>query len=271
MSPFSRKLKKTRLALGHRTARAGFDWFKSKGVSFNYSYYMQLEKEGVPSAAVAQEMASVLKGETGDQLLLAYCRSLFPKHTYLFPESVTATAAAPNPPEPTDKTYAPAGQRELSPRQVAAIAASQAHYHFFLLSTLARRPVPTAELSKWFSSREISSVTRDLQKAGLIRATPEGFEAVSVEMRFPAADNKGLKDAYAQFDAWDEKFGDQFALDFILNKMLIRRVSTRYLVIIRHQLEVLFELVRSADETDLRFNEKVLQMKVVLRQGNLPG
>jgi hypothetical protein len=60
-------------------------------------------------------------------------------------------------------------------------------------------------------------------------------------------------------------------LDLLVNKMIIRRVSGRYLVIIRKQLEVLFELVKSSDETDIRFNDQVLQLKVALRQGKLPG
>jgi hypothetical protein len=112
---------------------------------------------------------------------------------------------------------------------------------------------------------------KQLSGAALVRVAEEGFEAVSIESRFPDAYNDELKAAYAKFDLWDEEFGARMGLDLLVNKMIIRRVSGRYLVIIRKQLEVLFELVKSSDETDIRFNDQVLQLKVALRQGKLPG
>jgi hypothetical protein len=139
------------------------------------------------------------------------------------------------------------------------------------VATLARSPVAEKDLATWLSPRALAAAVRELKAAGLIRVSPAGFEAVSVEARFPEAYNRELKAAYAQFDQWDETFGGQFALDFLLNKMLIRRVSARYLAIIRKQLDLLFDLVKSSDETELRHNDNVLQLKVVLRQGKLPG
>jgi hypothetical protein len=266
MSDFANELKSTRGALGYKTARAFYDWLKERGVSFNYSYYMRLEQAGLPSEKVTQEIASVLRGEWADRLILAHCRCLFPKNTYLF-EAPAPKKVEAEPPKP----YAPSGQKELSLKQVAVIAASKTNYHIFLAATLARKIVKEKEFLAWFNARELSASLKQLRGAGLVRITEEGFEAVSVESRFPDAYNTELKAAYAKFDLWDEEFGARVGLDFLVNKMLIRRVSGRYLVIIRKQLDLLFELVKSSDETDIRYNDHVLQLKVALRQGKLPG
>jgi len=208
----------------------------------------------------------VLKGEWNDRLILAYCRTLFPKNSYLF-AARPAAAASPAPVE----VYEPTGQKELTPKQVAVLAAAEANYHLFLISTLARKPVQESELQKWFPLKTIQASVKQLEAAGIIRRVEEGFEGATIEARFPEAYNKELKEAFAKFDRWDESFGGQFDLDFLMNKMLIRRVSGRYLLIIRRQMDLLLELLRSSDEVDTRYNDNVLQLKVVLRQGKLPG
>jgi hypothetical protein len=265
MTSFSQELKAARASLGHKSARSFFDWLKEGGVSFNYSYYMRLEQGGLPSEKVAQELASVLKGEWNDRLILAYCRTLFPKNSYLFARASAAQPAV------AVESYEPTGQKELTPKQVAVLASSEANYHLFLISTLARRPVQEGDLQKWFPAKTIQASLRQLEGAQIIRRVENGFEGATIEARFPEAYNKELKEAFQKFDHWDESFGGQFDLDFLMNKMLIRRVSGRYLLIIRRQMDLLLELLRSSDEVDTRYNDNVLQLKVVLRQGKLPG
>jgi hypothetical protein len=268
MSEFAQELKAARAGLGHKTARSFFDWLKAKGVSFNYSYYMRLEQGALPSEKVTRELAAVLKGEWPDRLVLAHCRALFPKNTHLFsPPAGSEASASPAKKAPGGSQ----GQKELSLKQVALLASSELNYHLFLLSTLARKPISEKELMQWFPAKALSVALKELGDAGLVQKVGGGFEAVSVESRFPEAYNKELKEAYAKFDLWDEAFGGRFGLDFLMNKMLIRRVSGRYLVIIRKQLDLLFELVKGSDELETRFNENVLQLRVVLRQGKLPG
>lgn len=269
MSGFAEELKRARFALGHKTARSFFFWLKERGISFNYSYYMRLEQGGLPSEKVVRELAGVLKGDWSDLLVQAYCRSLFPEKSYLFQPPPVPTAARAE--EAEDKPYVPGGQRELTPRQVAAIASHESVYHLFLLATLARTPIVPGEIARWLPAKAVAAGLRLLEKEGLVRIGPEGFEARTIEARFPEAHDAKLKEAYAKFDLWDESFGGQFALEFLVNKMMVRRVSLRYLGIIRRQLETLFDLVRASDEVDTRFNDQVLLMKVVLRQGKLPG
>lgn len=272
MTPFAQELQACRLALGHRTASSFFEWLKTKGIGFNYSYYMRLEKDGLPSEKVVTELASTLKRDAGDRLILAYCRSRFPKQEYLFTQAGRAADEAAEHLAPRESaSQAPSGQKELTPRQVAALASSEATYHLFLLSTLARRAIRTVEVERWFSSKTLTVSLRTLAEAGLVMAGKGIFEHTAVELRFPEAYSAELKEAYARFDTWDETFGRKCGLEQLVNKMLVRRVSGRYLTLVRKQLEVLFELTKTSDEVDQRYNENVLQLKVSLRQGKLPG
>lgn len=273
MNPFAEELKVSRKAAGYRSASAFFEWLKARGVSFNYSYYMRLEQGGLPSEKVVSEIASTLKKGAGDRLILAYCRSLFPRQNYLFaaPEEEQRPAMVEEPAPRESSSSSPEGQKELTPKQVAAIEHGEATYHLFLLSTLARRAIQISELEKWFSLKTINTSLRILSEAGLVNLSKGAFEHTAVELRFPDAYNSALKEAYAKFDLWDENFGRKFGLEQLINKMLVRRISGRYLLLVRKQLEVLFELTKSSDEVDQRYNENVLQLKVSLRQGKLPG
>ncbi|RZA01788.1 MAG: hypothetical protein EOP11_17215 [Proteobacteria bacterium] len=271
MEAFAVELKNTRLKLGHRTARAFHAWLKERGASFNYSYYMRLEQGGLPSEKVVQEIANACRAPAADRLLLSYCRSLFPKSAYLFPEPAEEKKPAPIEDDPSLKGATIASQKELSLRQVAAIGAGEVHYHIFLLCTLARKAIRPEELGTAYPAKVLNAAFALLVKHEVLRQGEEGFEARAPEARFPDAFNQELKDAYARFDQWDESFGSRFALDQLLNKLLLRRVSGRYLSIINKQLDALFEIVKSSDEVDQRHNDKVLQLKVVLRQGKLPG
>lgn len=268
MSDFSEELKLARKSKGHSQAKAFYQWLKNKGISFNYSYYMRLEQGGLPSEKVVRELSQAIKGEWQDRLILAYCRSLFPKNAYLFPKGDWSIPAQE---ESSSSKPQQSLQQELTVKQVSVLASAELNYHLFLLSTLARKSISEQELEVWFSEKAIQSSLKQLGSVNLIRKTETGFEALSTEMRFPDAYNQELKDAYKKFDEWDESFGTQLAMDLLINKMLIRRVSGRYLSIIQKQLENLFEIVRSSDEMDARFNDNVLQLKVVLRRGRLPG
>ncbi|NUM87814.1 MAG: hypothetical protein HUU37_01285 [Bdellovibrionales bacterium] len=263
-------LAETRKRMGYHTSRAFFDHLKKQGVSFNYSYYMRIEREGaLPSAKVMREIASALPEKAGEALVLGYCREQFPEHGFLFPERAFSVEAEPPP------AGAPADgqtkQKELSLRQVATIVKSENHYYTFLLLSLARTPIRLAEIQEHFPARLVPPVLEDLLRERIILERGGSYSAVSVETRFPEAYNEELKRAYARMDEWDVDFGKRFQLEPFVNKMMIRRVSPRYLGIIRHQLEGLFDLVRSSDENDARFNESVIQLRVNLRKGRLPG
>lgn len=267
MNGFSSQLINTRARLGHKTAKAFFLLMKKRGISFNYPYYMRLEQgERLPSEKVVNEIALALGREVGEALVLAYCQTIFPKFQNLFDsqdvQSIPATMK---------NTYVPGGQKELSPKQVATLRSQESNYHLFLLVTLSRKQIPLTELENFFSDRQLNSAVKALCESEIIQLGPHGVEALAVEARFPEAQDQFLKDAYAQFDKWDEKFGEAFGLERFINKMMIRRISGRYLGIIRKHLEVLFEMIKSSDETDLRHNDRVLKLRVTIEEGKLPG
>jgi hypothetical protein len=105
----------------------------------------------------------------------------------------------------------------------------------------------------------------------LVTSEQGRFVRTAMELRFPEAYTTELKEAYVKFDRWDQNFGKKFNLEQMVNKMLVRRVSGRYLSLVRKQLDLLFELTKTSDEVDDRYNENVLQLMVSLRQGKLPG
>jgi hypothetical protein len=273
MNPFAEELLRVRKELEDKSARAFFARLKSQGITFNYSYYMRLEQGGLPSEKVVKEIAEALGGQ-GDSLILSYCRALFPKNAYLFaeapsamgrkkPKSMGAPSVAASP--------VMGAQKELSPRQVAALAARSEAYHLFLLATLARRPLKREELARLFSLKSMEESLSALKEVELLKESEEGISALSVEAKFPEPYNKDLKLAFKQLDQWDESFGAEFQLESSINKMQIRRVSSRYLNLINKHIELIFDLVRSSDESDIRFNDQVVQFKVQLKRGNLPG
>lgn len=267
-------LAETRKRLGYSTSRAFFDHLKKQGVSFNYSYYMRIEREGaLPSAKVVREIASALPEVEGEALVLGYCRDIFPEHSFLFPERGSSPQASKDQAEdaaPVANT-SHGKQSELSLRQVSTIVKSENHYYTFLLLSLARTPITLAQFQEHFPAKVVQPVLDDLLKERIITESKSMYSAVSVETRFPEAYNDELKRAYARMDEWDVDFGKHFQLEQFVNKMMIRRVSPRYLGIIQHQLEGLFDLVRASDENDSRFNESVIQLRVNLRKGRLPG
>ncbi len=272
MTPFAQELRECRESLGYRTASSFFEWLKTKGISFKYSYYMRLEKDGLPSEKIVKELTSSLKKDAAERLVLAYCRSLFPRQEYLFTgRQETSGKTDLNSSNRESASTTPEGQKELTPRQVAALAGGEVIYHLFLLSTLARRPIRNSEVEKWYSSKVLSAALRVLSESGLVLAGKGYFEHTAVELRFPDAYSSELAEAYSKFDLWDESFGRKVGLEQMVNKMLVRRVSGRYLLLVRKQLELLFDLTKTSDELDSRYNENVLQLKVSLRQGRLPG
>lgn len=273
MESFSEKLREARQASGHRSATSFYNWLKIQGISFNYSYYKKLENGGLPSEKVVNELALVLQGDWADKLILAYCQSLFPSKAHLF----TLAPARPleskieDPGTKAASVVGSTGQKELSLKQIEILSSHKNHYHLFLLTTMARTPILPRELELWFKKNEAAAAVENLIGAGLILSDEAGISPTAVEAKFPEAYNEKLKQAYAKFDNWDEQFGEQFGLEFLFNKMLIRRISSRYLPVIKKQLEVLADLVRASDEIDKKYNDRVVQVKIMLRHGNLPG
>ena len=206
--------------------------------------------------------------EYSAELVTAFCEDQFRDFKNLF----GAGKATDIPPAPLDTEkrlllYAP---DELSPKQVATISESEWHYGLYQLLTLARRSVTLEELKDALPEMN-SSVVRDLIQAKIAYEDERGVKAISVESRFPEASTPALKKAYAQMDAWDLELYQRSGFEKIYRYTLFRRVSPRYLPLIRSCAELLVNQVRSADESDVSRNENVVFLSLDIRSGKLPG
>ncbi|MFN7728510.1 MAG: hypothetical protein ACK5P7_05090 [Bdellovibrio sp.] len=223
----------------------------------------------VPSPQLISQIAKALPKEWQDELVKSYSRSQFPDFAYLFPSE------RPTRPEstPLQKTAVLDGStRELTKRQVAILVKSISHYHLFLVLTMARRPLQRKELEKKFKRIPFEKTLADLDDGKFLLMTGETVQLQTTEWRFPSsADDNTLIKSYEQFDEWDLQFGEQFGFETLLQKMLIRRISPRYLGLIQKQLEICLDLVRTSDELETKHNESLVQIRVQLKSGVLPG
>lgn len=270
---FAHTLRQLRKRAGHEKARSFHSALIDHGVEVNYAYYMKMEAGKVlPSHKIVEQISRSLVDEDAATLILAYCRTLFPKAKYLFP----SPDSAPSVKESKRESPVPAGAqvvgRELNRRQVHVLARSKAHYHLFLTASLARKPLPMSDLQNVFHYKHLQTATVDLEAAKILRVLPEGLKAYTNEHQFPSAqDFPELKPLYRQFDEWDESFAEDFEFTSRMDKMLIRRISPRYLNVIEKSLDLVLNLVRASDELEDKHNEDLIQIRLSLKSGRLPG
>jgi hypothetical protein len=270
-------LKQYRKKYGFQSAKEFFNFLVSRGLSCNYPYFMKLEKGlAIPSAQVLSQIASGLEVHDGDELVLSYCRELLPKHDYLFQNQNLHFALTKKKKSDHQRTVenldsGTSGQIELTLRQVHFLGSEQINYHIFVLLTLARQGIPIADLQKHFGKDKFNFTFKKMIEYNIAYTTENKAFAMQSDIRFPKSDLLELKKIYHQFDVWDETIGDDFHFEEVITKMFLRRISVRYLGLIQKNLELLFETVKSSDETDKRYNQTVIQLKIHLKKGTLPG
>lgn len=271
---FAHILRHLRKRAGHEKARGFHSELTERGVEINYAYYMKMESGQVlPSHKIVEQISATLPDEDAAALILAYCRTIFPKTKHLFPalesvSSVRETVAH----EPATILTTKHQGRELNRRQIHVLARSKTHYHLFLTATLARKALPIEELRQIFQYKNLQTAIPELEQAKVLRMLPEGLKTYSTEHQFPSAqDFPELKPLYRQFDEWDESFAEDFDFTERVDKRLIRRISPRYLNVIEQSLDTILSLVRAADELEDKHNEELIQIRLSLRSGRLPG
>lgn len=277
---FGSELKKIREELGFDSANSFYREFLSKRapVGFNYSYFMKVEGErALPSPAFVNEIVALLPEERMQAgLIRAYCKSLFPRHARLFNSdpSLSTVARAPRPPV----VPAAAGEgallvrpRFLTEAQVACLSRSRETYYLFLILTLARVPVPVAELRKRIGERRTQAGLSGLVGAKLAHVEGDFAASGVKEMKFPPGDTPSLKKHYAAIDQWNLEFGQEMKFEPVANRMLVRRISRRYSSLILSHTALLVELLKASDEVQQDFNDEVVMFNLSLSRGSLPG
>ena len=265
MSTLGESLVRIRLELGHRTSKSFFKYLESRSLECNYQYYVKIEKNIVsPSSNVVNQIAKALDTSMAEELIKAFCSDQFKSFSYLFtPESITPVK------NQTQKISEPLqGQKKLTEKQVHTLAQNKDNYHLFLMMTLARRPLTNSDLE---SFKNFKKAIVALKNEGILLQDEKTITATSSEFTFPKAETETLQSHYALFDQWDKDFEEKFSLENIMNKMMIRRISPRYLSLIQKQIEVLQDAVRISDESDIRHNNQVIQLQIRLSKGGIPG
>ncbi len=260
-------LKTIRSELNYVSAKSFYEYLISKGASgFNYSYYMRLERGSLPSAAVVETIAKLVPKELGESLIKSFCRSQFESYSYLFENEMLHHEVS------QDSSPKPMKQKELTIFQVSEIIKSKNHYDLFLVMTLARRALSLKEIKAHFKNISIESVINDFLEANLIYENDSTYISACNEYQFPKSSGDNfLEKSYKQMDEWDKLFSGKFNFSEIVNKMLIRRISLRYVGIIQNQLMSVIDVAKSSDETDQRYNDHVIHMGLLLNCGKVIG
>lgn len=265
MSTLGEVLVRIRLELGHRTSKAFYKYLESRSLECNYQYYVKIEKNIVlPSSNLINQIAKALDRDNAEELIKAFCADQFKSFSYMF-ESQSVTTA----PKVTVKNSEMLqGQKKLTEKQVHVLAMNKDHYHLFLMMTLARKPLEQKDLENF---KNFKKAITALKAENILIQNGESIQAASTEFIFPKAETATLIKNYETFDLWDKEFEVKFSLETLINKMMIRRISPRYLGLIQKQIDVLVDIVRISDESEIRHNNQVIQLQIKLCKGEIPG
>jgi hypothetical protein len=282
LSPLQRYLSELRRSLGYKSARSFFSEYLQirTRLDFNYSYYMKIEGgKIIPSPQVITNISRALENDAAGELITSYCKVIFPERPELFQKFRPKERKGD---KISNEQTSPSNQRYLTQAQISCIGKSRNHYFAFLILTLARSTIATIQLKARLihaqeegSNEDLDQVLVDLEKFKLIliegQSEKQMIRSIASEMKFPSAESAAEKKLYEKIDIWNLSFNQEMSFEPLIEKMLLRRVSSRYLSVIQAHSNLLLELVRASDETESSHNEDVLMLNLTLQKGRLPG
>ena len=239
---------------------------QSGGIDVNYAQYKKIESGvAIARAEFVSRLSRALPAH-GEELVRAYCADLFPDHREIF--ATGEGALAPSPVRDRPLLHA---QDELNARQIALIVASEIHYELYLILALARKSVSLEAVRESLPGLKTKTL-EDFAAARLLYVDGEGkYASASLEWKFPEATTEALRSAYAKMSEWDLRFQTKHHFNRVYSHVLLRRVSLRYLPLLKRQAELMADLLRASDEVDPAKNGRVVSLVVQLREGRLPG
>jgi len=267
MNYFHNNLKGLRIEYGFDSAKQFYDSLIKSGESaFNYQYYVRIEKgDATPSSKVLNALVKHFNKKDQESLIKSWCQTQFPEHSYIFgqkPIAFTKTSFTQGTPKHSN---------ELSIEQIHILAENKNNYFIFILITLSRSEIKISDLKQFFSPEELSQALKRLCIYNLILCTEEVISAKIVDRIFPRPNSQKLREIYEDFDKWDEEITNIFEFQNLITRKFMRRISFRHISLIEKQLNLVFELIRTADETEAIHNNHVIQLQVKLSNGELPG
>lgn len=242
-------------------------------LEFNYAYYKKIENgEKLPSVKIVHHLVGLLPQAYGEELILSFCQTQFPKQEHLFSSSAASVPKQTPKARPTKKKdQTVIAQQELTERQVSVIAQTEFHFYLFSLITLARRPLGKVELETFFSKEILKQALGDLAGVKLLYEKSGEIYSSYPEYRYPKAYSKSLQEAYKRLDQFDLSKIEFFQLKKQTRAHFFRRISPRYLDLILNSIELLYQTIRLSDDFDSRENNVVCSLNIRLDSGELPG
>lgn len=266
-------LKSAQEIQGMKSLKEFHAFLAKKGFTSNYQHFAKIMNGQIAISKIVVDQFCLALPEYEDQIVVYYCAELFPKQKHLFDLSSLAQKHLQN---SIDETIAKKQdvnynrKSELTQLQISEIAKSKFHYFLFLMMIMARRPLLEKELSDFFEAKQLSTSISKLIQTGVVLKTSQGLEPFNTEVQFPSKSDLN-KDFYVLFDKWDEEFARFCQFQPITEKLLLRRISPRYLNLIQSQLQTLIETIKISDESEIKYNTEVIQLNLNLFKGHLPG
>lgn len=258
MSPFEKIIAAVKEDVGMNDQERFFQHLIASGLtcSFNDFQNMAMEREK-PSQNLIETLLSISDTDAKDAIVKAYCEILFPKN-------YQATS------EQSVKFLKQKINCELTEYQVSELAKSKIHYYLFLILVLKADKIKANIIKKQFGNLDAFDVViEDLVNSQVLIRHNGYIYSVSPNVKFPAAASSDkLKKFYQQFDDWDKSFPTTFSFEKVLEKTIIRRISTRHLPIIQKQLENVLDTIRTS-ETSLiqRDQEPIVFLQLNFSKG----
>lgn len=264
-------LKEIRKKQGYASARAFFMELETKAdLLFNYSYYMKIEGADLtPSEKVVQQIANLLPQADGDSIIQAFCFDLFPDRMPRLVKAAPPTSAHTTKSNKTNKSKVRSHQVELTARQIAMIGKTSDHYFAFLMTTLARQGL-TLEDYKAYPFNDIKQTLEDLALIKVLYTENNEYLPAAPEFKFPKSNSSLLED-YQKLDSYDSKKAEFFGLTKFKSASFFRRISPKYMELLGMNLELIFQLIRSADETDVAYNTEAISLDLKVYSGSIKG
>ncbi len=263
MSLISKEFIHIRKEMGFKNLKSFYTEFISKrGIPpFNYPQYTRIEKGDItPSLTAINFMSSILDEKYSEGLIMAFCQEIFPKNKNLFsrPRKYAQKVAVLSEPKAIEKSTL------LTPKQEGAICKSKIHYFIFLYSTLEREHISIKALYIFGKGNEVDLALKDLALEKII--TIKNGKIYSNKNEFQFDNNLKQATEYKQLRRkwFSELLIEKKLTENLFSKRYVKRISPRYLDLILNQVDFLFSLLDSSDETQIEFNNSVIMLELNL-------
>jgi hypothetical protein len=262
---FVHTLVELRKSLGFSSSLGFFRELQNRGaIEVNYSQYMRIETGKVGAKPEFVYGITKIYPDCADRLVTAYCSDIFPEQAHLFGEARldAEEAISQNP------LLIP--QVELTRKQVMNIAKSEMHYVAYLVLTLSRKTLNRAELERSIVGFD-SKVLQDLIQCEVLSEMKGGYYSRAKERIFPVDDSREVIEAYSRLDRWDLNLERWLRSEKIYRQSLVRRVSPRYIPIIKKYAENLIDLLNASDEVDSSRNTSAIALTINIKRMDVDG